>query len=287
MKYLFVICTIILCSSCQNKERIYLLDTVKKWEGKVVRFPVNPVFTKYMRDTVDNTIESDLKLMVYVDSTGCTSCKLQLHKWKEYLHKLDSISGGNMSLLFYVCPKDKKEFEQILKRDRFDYPVCVDENDSLNLINNFSADPRFQVFILDSVNRIIALGNPILNPRIKDLYFNIFSSKNYIDVNQSSHTKVCISEQMINFDTFSWKESINKEVYLKNIGNSPLVINEIITSCGCVDVDYDKKPVLPEDSTSIKIEYRAEHPEHFSKTITIYCNAEGAPFELKISGNAR
>lgn len=60
-----------------------------------------------------------------------------------------------------------------------------------------------------------------------------------------------------------------------------------MTSCGCVIARYDKKPVLPKDSTCFKIEYQAERPEHFSKTVTVYCNAKDAPFELKVSGNAK
>ena len=52
-------------------------------------------------------------------------------------------------------------------------------------------------------------------------------------------------------------------------------------------VNYEKQPVLKGDSIKMKIDYNAEHPGYFEKTITIYCNAEGSPFKLKIKGEAR
>ncbi|WP_310591258.1 DUF1573 domain-containing protein [Bacteroides stercoris] len=32
--------------------------------------------------------------------------------------------------------------------------------------------------------------------------------------------------------------------------------------------------------------YKAEHPEHFNKTITVYCNIESSPLVLKIMRDA-
>ncbi|WP_291589155.1 DUF1573 domain-containing protein [Bacteroides sp.] len=263
------------------------MNTVKEWEGKEIKFPTESVFTQYMYDTVKYDTDLDFKLMVYVDSTGCTSCKLQLHKWKSFLHEMDSVSNDKIALLFYVCPNDKREFEHILKRDKFDYPICIDEYDSLNIMNHFSSDPRFQVFLLDKKNRVIAVGSPILNPKIKELYFNILLGTNNDGMNKIPQTQITITEQMINMGSFSWKDSQEKDLIIRNVGDSPLVIDEILTSCGCIIVTHDKKPVSPKDSTCIKIRYQAEYPEHFNKTITVYCNAEGAPLKLRISGNAK
>ncbi|MEY8687463.1 DUF1573 domain-containing protein [Bacteroides sp. AN502(2024)] len=263
------------------------MNTVKEWEGKEIKFPTESVFTQYMHDTVRCDTDFDFKLLAYVDSTGCTSCKLQLHKWKSFLHEMDSVSNGKIAFLFYVCPNDKREFEHILKRDKFDYPICIDEYDSLNIMNHFSLDPRFQVFLLDKKNRVIAVGNPILNSKIKDLYFNILLGTNNNRMNKIPITQITISEQMINMGSFSWKDSQEKDLVIRNVGDSSLAINDVITSCGCVKVEYSKEPVQPDMNLNLKIRYHAEHPEHFSKTISVYCNAEGSPFHLKISGNAK
>ena len=146
----------------------------------------------------------------------------------------------------------------------------------------------FQTFLLDKDDKVITIGNPVLNPKIKDLYFNILLDKSTLkEVGQVPMTKIAVSEQMINMGNFSWKDNQEKVVTIKNVGYSPLVIEEVLTSCGCIVAVYDKKPVLPKDSTGIKIRYRAEYPEHFNKMITVYCNGEGAPLKLKITGNAK
>ncbi|WP_290396557.1 DUF1573 domain-containing protein, partial [uncultured Bacteroides sp.] len=48
-----------------------------------------------------------------------------------------------------------------------------------------------------------------------------------------------------------------------------------------------KEPVNPSDSLRLHVIYKADHPGHFSKTITVYCNADASPIRLKISGNAK
>ena len=36
----------------------------------------------------------------------------------------------------------------------------------------------------------------------------------------------------------------------------------------------------------LNVIYKAEHPEYFDKTITVYCNVETSPIVLRITGNA-
>ncbi len=264
----------IIWTSCQNAERSYLVNTVKEWEGKEIKFPAESVFTQYMYDTVKYDTDLNFKLMVYVDSIGCTSCKLQLHKWKSFLHEMDSVSNDKIALLFYVCPNDKREFEHILKRDKFDYPICVDEHDSLNIMNHFSSDPRFQVFLLDKKNRVIAVGSPILNPKIKDLYFNMLLGTNNNGMNKIPQTQITITEQMINMGSFSWKDSQEKDVIIRNIGDFPLVINDVITSCGCITVEYSKEPVQSDRNLKVKVKYQAEQPDKLKRAIEVVLTKE-------------
>lgn len=43
----------------------------------------------------------------------------------------------------------------------------------------------------------------------------------------------------------------------------------------------------PGKSLAVKVTYKADHPEHFNKTIILYCNASASPLELKITGDAK
>ena len=131
--------------SCQKTPQEHITQLVEEWQGKEVRFPETPVFTRQLSDTVDYRIpETEYKVLVYVDSIGCTSCKLQLPKWKEFITYVDSVSGGQVPFLFFFQSKDNKELRYILKRDNFRLPVCVDSQNEFGKLNRFPSEQMFQ-----------------------------------------------------------------------------------------------------------------------------------------------
>lgn len=285
--YLFIV--VLFVSSCKKSASDKIAGLVEEWENKEIVYPVQMYFTILGQDTVSTypMMNSKYSIITYVDSVGCISCKLQLRKWLTFIAELDSLSDSSVPVHFFLHSKNKKEMLTILDREQFNHPVCIDANDSLNILNHFPEDMSFQTFLLDRNNKIIAIGNPILNPKIKDLYFKILFGENDIKINQNSQTKVSFSEQVIIMGDFPWKDKQERIVILENRGHVPLVINEVSTSCGCTTVEYSKEPVQSGKSMILKVKYEAEHSEHFNKTITVFCNAEGSPFQLKISGNAK
>ena len=68
-----------------------MLRLVQEWSGKEVKFPARSVFTVQGKDIVDFDFkDADYKVVTYIDSVGCTSCKLQLHRWKQLVAEVDS-----------------------------------------------------------------------------------------------------------------------------------------------------------------------------------------------------
>ena len=75
---LFATC---LLSSCQQTETERLEQLLQTWYEKEITFPDNPSFTAYGEKESDFTIPvGGYKLVHYVDSVGCTSCKLNLER---------------------------------------------------------------------------------------------------------------------------------------------------------------------------------------------------------------
>ena len=72
-------------------------------------------------------------------------------------------------------PKMKKDIFYALRNDNFTYPVCLDLGNKFYNANKIPDDMMLQTFLLDKDNKIIALGNPIHNSKIKDLFLNIIS----------------------------------------------------------------------------------------------------------------
>ena len=140
---------------------------------------------------------------------------------------------------------------------------------------------------MDKENKVLAIGNPVQNPKIKELYLKIISGESAFMHITEPLTQVEVNKKSIKLDSFDWKQEQTVDFILTNIGKRPLVVENVITSCGCTTVEYSKEPVCSGKNLILTIKYQAEYPEHFDKTITVYCNAEGSPFHLKISGNAK
>ncbi len=272
--------------SCQESIKERSTRLIKEWEGKVIRFPVRSVFTVIGRDTVDfDFMDAKYKVVTYVDSTGCVSCKLQLNRWKQLIAKIDSVTHGNVPFLFYFHPKDIKELRYLTRRDNFIYPVCFDEKDEFNALNQFPDEMMFQTFLLDKDNRVLALGNPVLNPQIEKLYLKELTGKD--KSTDTSVTEMTIDQTEYDFGIFSMSERQECIFRITNSGSSLLMVLDAVTSCGCTKVEYDKRPVPPGQTMDLKVIYEAEESGRFTKVVTVYSNAETSPVRLRITGNVK
>ena len=272
--------------SCQESKEKAMLRLVNEWNGKEIKFPARSVFTIQGKDTVDLEFgNANYKVVTYIDSVGCTSCKLQLPRWKKLVEEVDSLAEGRVPFLFYFHPKDMKELRYLTRRDDFTYPVCFDERDELNRLNQFPTDMIFQTFLLDKDNKVVAMGNPVINPKVKELYLDILLKKGQTK-QIGNMTTVSVDQKVMDFGRFLQSEKLERSFVLANTGNGLLVIQDIITSCGCTKVEYSKEPIRPGGKLEVKVIYEAEKAEHFNKTVTIYCNAENSPLRLTVKGTA-
>jgi len=70
-----------------------------------------------------------------------------------------------------------------------------------------------------------------------------------------------------------------------NIGNSPLVINNVQASCGCTTPTWTKEPIQSGKKGSITVSYNPlGRPGAFTKSITVFSNAAEDQVVLMING---
>lgn len=290
MRLIGLLFLILLLFSCKESRKDRIVSWVNEWSGKTIVFPDSMCLTSYKDDTVIVKYTRDktpYTILNYVDTIGCMSCKLQLPSWKQMIEDIDSIYPNKVSLLMVFNPKGKKKFVKHLRNSHFDSFVYMDEKDTLNHINHFLHEDHFCTFLLDKDDKVVVVGNPILKYNVKKMYLDIISGESLSSVVGQSLSTVSISKHKVDLGSFMWSEVQETEITISNTGKVPLVINDIITSCGCISVEYSKKPFQPNKTLSLKIRYKADHPEYFDKTITIYCNAENSPLRLRITGNAK
>ncbi len=70
----------------------------------------------------------------------------------------------------------------------------------------------------------------------------------------------------------------------KNVGKSPLIISRIQSSCGCTVPKKPTEPIKPGETGEIEVKYATNRVGGFSKTITVYSNANEKVKRLRIKG---
>ena len=81
------------------------------------------------------------------------------------------------------------------------------------------------------------------------------------------------------FGTFSESNPIVKCTFtFTNVGDGPLVIHQVVASCGCTVPEYTQEPVMPGKTGTIEVTYNCtgRSPGHFKKTVTVRSNAKAS-----------
>ena len=69
-----------------------------------------------------------------------------------------------------------------------------------------------------------------------------------------------------------------------NTGDSPLIISDVKSSCGCTVPKKPDGPVAPGESSTIQVKYDTNRVGPIRKTVTVYSNADEPIKALKIKG---
>jgi hypothetical protein len=82
--------------------------------------------------------------------------------------------------------------------------------------------------------------------------------------------------------------SVSHDYVFYNLGSEPLVINEVITDCNCLQAKYTKEPVQPGESGEITLTVIGSRlqPGYFQRGAIVYSNANNNPMNLLIVGNS-
>jgi len=99
-------------------------------------------------------------------------------------------------------------------------------------------------------------------------------------------------EFKFDFETIDYgkinKSALGERIFVfTNIGDAPIVIQNVQSSCGCTIPEKPENPIMPGEKGKIKVSYDTKRVGGFSKQITILSNAKIARKILKIKGYVR
>lgn len=70
-----------------------------------------------------------------------------------------------------------------------------------------------------------------------------------------------------------------------NVGEAPIIITKVETTCGCTVPEYTQTPVKPGEKGTVKVTYNpAGSPMPFSKSVTLTSNARTTTKVLIVKG---
>jgi hypothetical protein len=93
----------------------------------------------------------------------------------------------------------------------------------------------------------------------------------------------------VNFDTHDFgkiKQNVPVTYYfeLKNISDKPLVVENSWASCGCTTPEKIEKPILPGETTKLKVQFNAAAVTTFTKDVYVKFAGVEQPKTVHITG---
>jgi Protein of unknown function (DUF1573) len=120
----------------------------------------------------------------------------------------------------------------------------------------------------------------IKKPLLLMLFFCLTAYVN----NLYAQGKLQFEKETHDFGTIAQGTPVSYEFKFKNSGNQPVVLSNVVASCGCTTPEWSKEPVLPGKSAIIKAGYNAAAMGAFNKSITITSNAANSTQVIFIKG---
>ena len=202
-------------------------------------------------DEIDiNSEAPDFKIVNFIDSTGCTACKMKLHPWNDIVNEFKSIPDINVQFLTIVNTDSINQILSILKQNNYLHPIAIDFN---NLFVNSDILPNksaYRTFLLDADNKVIAIGNPVENPK-KKLYKQII-------VNDEKQMSQFVKVESRPLGVKSQNHDVLTRFYIYNSDSISYHIQDIIPSCDCISASVNQHIIQPETDGMVSITFHSD-----------------------------
>ncbi|WP_295940487.1 DUF1573 domain-containing protein [uncultured Alistipes sp.] len=101
------------------------------------------------------------------------------------------------------------------------------------------------------------------------------------------HAQLVFVPDVWNFGTIAETDGRVSHTFTgENRSDKPIVLLEVITTCGCTMPEFSKRPIRPGEKTSIKVTFDpTNRPGSFSKSLSIYSSERRKIATLTIEGN--
>lgn len=107
-------------------------------------------------------------------------------------------------------------------------------------------------------------------------------------IDTASYPVIEFDEAVFDFGTILQGEQVSTTFTFRNTGKADLIIQKTETSCGCTVPEYDRKPVAPGATGTIRVRFDSDNKEGAQyKTIKVKTNCKDNIFELVLKGTVK
>ena len=159
-RYFIGIIAICLFYACQGNSD---LKSVKKMIGAQLYFPENLTAILNGKDTMPlNILYHNSKLVVWYDSTECSSCRIRhLFAWNDIISYANSL-GNDFDVIFIFSPsyKDAENVNTALHSNQFGHTIYIDsERDFYRQRVKLPKRDYLRCFLLDKNNKVVLVAD--------------------------------------------------------------------------------------------------------------------------------
>ncbi len=278
--YIFLATLLALVACKSDKDR--MAEIVEAWHGRKIVFP--EVMTDFLTgDTIDLS-DADFTIFTYVDSVGCTGCKMKLQVWQEFLNCLDSISNGDVHFIMVVDGADSHDLKYLVKRYGFEYPICVDTDHFMVQKYTLPDKVALQTFLLDKDRKVMSIGSPVYSPEIERMYKEIISGKTVFSSDEIA--QVTVEPNMIDMGHLRPRERATKTVLFSNLGEEAVKIRKITSSCECTTLTIPDGVIPSESKVKAMLAFSGDTIfGNFERTVHVYLKDFEYPLVINVFGN--
>lgn len=101
-----------------------------------------------------------------------------------------------------------------------------------------------------------------------------------------SGAKISFTENSFDFGDIVMGDKVEHVFEFENVGNEPLILSDVRTTCGCTAPEWPREPINPGTAASIKVVFNSAGKMGIqNKVITVMSNAVNNPARVKIVTN--
>lgn len=103
-------------------------------------------------------------------------------------------------------------------------------------------------------------------------------------ITKQKQTIATISMNCIDFGKIEFSKTYKDSIYISNIGQAPLYINQVYSSCECTKVEFSSKVIAPSERGVFYVTFQPDVKGEIERFIYIDCNIKEKSLEIPIKG---